>query len=97
MAAAPSWAQDACSRDIKVGRVNICPGFGFDTRFNDNIFLEANRGFVNGSFEGNTEDVIFTNRPELTLRLPRERGGLKGNRGRLAARATWLISGESQG
>jgi len=44
--------------DIRIGRFEIHPGAGLAYRFNDNIFLNADQSFSNGSFESTTSDSI---------------------------------------
>ncbi len=46
--------------DIRVGRFNIHPGAKVSYKYDDNIFLEADQSFSNGTFESPTSDSIYT-------------------------------------
>lgn len=52
---------------IKVGRVEIHPGFAVELEYDDNIFLEADKTFADGTFEGKSEDVIITLIPSIDI------------------------------
>lgn len=45
--------------DIRVGRFEIYPSAGISYSYDDNIFLEADQNFSDGSFESPTSDSIY--------------------------------------
>lgn len=46
--------------DIHLGRFEIHPSVGVSYKYDDNIFLEADQSFADGSFESPTSDSIYT-------------------------------------
>jgi len=64
--------------DFRVGRILLHPGFAFETRYDSNILNEADQSFANGSFEGRTDDFIFTNKPSMGIALERAPGEVFG-------------------
>jgi putative beta-barrel porin BBP2 len=64
--------------DMRVGRVQLHPGFAFETRYDSNILNEADQRFDNGNFEGRTGDLIFTNIPSMGIALDRAPGEVFG-------------------
>ncbi|MFQ5444279.1 MAG: outer membrane beta-barrel protein [Nitrospinales bacterium] len=63
---------------IKVGRVEIHPGFTVELEYDDNIFLEADQTFANGTSEGKSEDVIITLIPSIDIQRARGLGEFFG-------------------
>ena len=59
---------------IKWGRMEIHPGLAFETKYNDNIFLDADKTFVDGTSETTEEDFIFTTALSLTIEQKRQKG-----------------------
>lgn len=74
----PQGGKDVETGNIQIGRVKVHPGFAFETRYEDNVFLEADQTFANGTSEGRTDDFIFINQPYLGLKLDRLEGELFG-------------------
>jgi hypothetical protein len=66
----PSLAQDG----IKMGRVTIHPSVSFSAKYNDNVFLSADKVFANGRQEVAQSDYIFTINPSLAIGQTREKG-----------------------
>ncbi len=64
--------------NIKLGRVAIHPGFGIKSRFNSNLFLEADSSFADGTSESRSEDFSWVHSPLLNIEKTRERGELFG-------------------
>lgn len=54
--------------DIKIGRFEIQPGASMTYKYDDNIFLEADEGFSNGSFESPTSDSVAILKGSLLAR-----------------------------
>jgi len=71
---APAGGDDLDFGPIRFGRVEVHPGLALETHYLDNVFLEANKQFVNGSTEGKTEDVVFTIVPSVEIELERGAG-----------------------
>ncbi len=59
---------------FKWGRMEIHPGVAFEAKYNDNVFLDAHKTFVNGTREFPREDFIFTTSPSLTIEQKRQKG-----------------------
>jgi len=59
---------------FKWGRMEIHPGVAFEAKYNDNVFLNAHKTFVNGTREFPREDFIFTTSPSLTIEQKRQKG-----------------------
>ncbi len=74
----PSWAWGFEPGNIRLGRVEIHPGYSLQSRFDDNIFLEADDKFADGTSEGRSEDTIITNIPTMNFLLDRKPGDLFG-------------------
>jgi hypothetical protein len=53
------------------GRIKFHPGVSLETKYNDNIFLEADKSFVGGGQETARDDFIYTTSP--SLRIEREK------------------------
>ena len=71
-----SYAQEG---SFKLGRVEFHPAFKMDYKYDDNIFLETDSSFPDGSDdERPTEDQIFTPTASLSIEKPREKGELMG-------------------
>ncbi len=64
--------------NIKLGRVSIHPGLGVKSRYNSNLFLQADDSFADGTSEGRSEDFSWLNIPFLNITKDRERGELFG-------------------
>lgn len=64
--------------NIRYGRIEIHPSFGFETKYNDNVFLEADQAFFNGTQEGASDDMIFSNTPGVAFKLDRQKGDFFG-------------------
>jgi hypothetical protein len=56
---------------IRFGRIEVHPGLGFETRYTDNVFLNANS-------EGKVEDTVYTIIPSVDIELERGAGELFG-------------------
>ncbi len=74
----PKGKKDSDPRKFRLGRVQLHPGFAFESKYDDNVFLTANKSFSNGTSEGKEEDFIFTNKPSLGLELERTPGEIFG-------------------
>ena len=46
--------------DIRIGRFEVHPGAGISYKYDDNIFLEADQTFSNGTLQSPTSDSIYT-------------------------------------
>ena len=63
-----AWAE------IKWGRIEVHPGLALTAKYNDNVFLEADKVFDDGTSEGREEDLILSESPSLQL-IRRKEGG----------------------
>lgn len=59
---------------FKWGRADVHPGVSFETRYDDNVFLNAHKIFANGTREFPEEDFIFTVSPFLVIEQKRLKG-----------------------
>lgn len=64
--------------NIQYGRIEIHPGLSFGVQYNDNIFREADKTFVNNTSEGRSGDFIIVTSPSISFRKNRENGELFG-------------------
>lgn len=65
--------------DMRVGRVKLHPGFAFESRYESNIFEEADQSSPAGTIpEGRTDDFIFTLKPSMRVELERAAGEIFG-------------------
>ena len=74
----PKRKLDVDPRKFRLGRVQLHPGFAIESKYDDNILLQADKTFADGTSEGKEEDFIFTNKPSLGLDLERTRGEMFG-------------------
>ncbi len=63
---------------IRIGRVEIHPGLALESRYDSNVFQEANKTFENGTSEDKDDDFIFTISPSIGINLERGKGELLG-------------------
>lgn len=63
--------------DMRVGRVKLHPGLAFESRYESNIFEEADRDFQTKT-EDPTDDFIFTIKPSMGIALDRAPGEVFG-------------------
>ena len=61
-----------------LGRLKIVPGVGFETLYNDNVFLEAHQNFATGGSEGRGQDTVLTSIVFLNAQIKREPGEALG-------------------
>jgi hypothetical protein len=59
---------------FKLGRAEVHPGVSLEAKYDDNVFLDADKLFQNGTFEVAQEDYIFTFSPTLTIEQKRLKG-----------------------
>ena len=59
---------------FKWGRMEIHPGVAFEAKYDDNIFLDADKTFVDGTSETAEEDFIFITALSLTIEQKRQKG-----------------------
>jgi hypothetical protein len=59
---------------FKLGRAEVHPGVSVEAKYDDNVFLDADKRFQNGTFEVAQEDYIFTFSPTLTIEQKRLKG-----------------------
>ena len=59
---------------FKWKRMEIHPALSFQMNYNSNIFLNADKVFVDGTSEVAQEDFIFTTSPSLTIEQKRQKG-----------------------
>jgi len=64
--------------DMRVGRIQLRPGFAFESRYDSNILNQADKQFVVSGFEDRTDDFIFTNKPSMGIALERAPGEVFG-------------------
>ena len=62
---------------MRIGRVEFHPGFSFESRYESNIFDDADRTFQTLA-ESPTDDFVFTNKPSMGIELKRAPGELFG-------------------
>lgn len=60
--------------NIRFGRFRVTPGLELSQRYNDNIFLEADKRFADGTREGKSEDLIGVISPYIKVTRKREAG-----------------------
>lgn len=53
--------------DIRIGRFEVHPGAGISYKYDDNIFLEADQNFSNGTLQSPTSDSIYTLKGNLGI------------------------------
>ena len=53
--------------DIRIGRFEIHPGAAITYEYDDNIFLEADQTFSNGTLQSPTSDSIYTLKGNLGI------------------------------
>lgn len=63
---------------FKWGRMEIHPGVAFETKYNDNIFLDNDKTFADGTSESSQADFIFTTGLSLVIEQKRHRGDYFG-------------------
>lgn len=59
---------------FKLGRAEVHPGVSLEAKYDDNVFLNADKIFQNGTFEVAQEDYIITISPTLTIEQKRQKG-----------------------
>jgi hypothetical protein len=64
--------------DIRIGRFEVHPGAGISYKYDDNIFLEADQTFLNGSLQSPTSDSIYTLKGNLGIIKELEAGDTWG-------------------
>jgi putative beta-barrel porin BBP2 len=65
--------------NMRVGRIQLHPGFAFESKYDSNIFNEADKSFsVATTPEGRTDDFVFTNKPSMGITLDRAPGEVLG-------------------
>ena len=67
----PKSKEDSDPRKFRLGRVQLHPGFAFESKYDDNIFLRADS-------KDKDENFIFTNKPSLGVELERTPGEIFG-------------------
>ena len=77
------WGELTVPREMKHKgfnwrRMHIHPGLGLGFKYNDNVFLEADKRFTDGSSEGAASDMIYTISPGLVIEQPKEVGDYFG-------------------
>ncbi len=84
--------------DMRVGRVKLHPGVAFESRYESNIFEEADQSTPPGTIpEGRTDDFIFTLKPSMRVELERAAGEIFGFYADYLGRdENYLGEGESQ-
>jgi hypothetical protein len=70
--------ENPTARKLSLGRVQLHPAFSFESTYNDNIFLLANKVLASGPPEGKEGDFIFVNKPSLGMELKRIPGEIFG-------------------
>ncbi|MFQ5674110.1 MAG: outer membrane beta-barrel protein [Nitrospinales bacterium] len=64
--------------NIRFGRIEIHPAIKVEGRLNDNIFLEADKKFDDGTSEGVSEDFIRDVKPSVKFQKVRRKGEFLG-------------------
>jgi hypothetical protein len=64
--------------DIRIGRFEVHPGAGVSYKYDDNIFLEADQTFSNGTLQSPTSDSIYTLKGNLGITKELEAGDTWG-------------------
>jgi len=64
--------------DIRIGRFEIHPGAAITYEYDDNIFLETDQTFSNGTLQSPTSDSIFTLKGNLGITKELEAGDVWG-------------------
>jgi hypothetical protein len=65
--------------NMRVGRVQLHPGFAFESKYDSNILNEADKSFsVSPTPEGRTDDFVFINKPSMGIVLDRAPGEVFG-------------------
>lgn len=70
--------ENPTARKLSLGRVQLHPAFSFESRYNDNVFLLADKVLAVGPPEGKQGDFIFVNKPSLGMELKRTPGEVFG-------------------
>ncbi|MFQ5716367.1 MAG: outer membrane beta-barrel protein, partial [Nitrospinales bacterium] len=68
------------SRGARFGRIEVHPAIRVEGRLNDNIFLEADKKFDDGTSEGVSEDFVRDVKPALIVQKVRKKGEVFGFR-----------------
>jgi hypothetical protein len=66
------------SAEFQWGRLKIHPGLALTTKYNDNVFLEADKTFNDGTQEGRQADLILMTSPSLRLIQKKKKGDFFG-------------------
>lgn len=74
----PKTSTDADPRKFLLGRLQLHPGYAIESKYDSNVFLQADKVFADGTSEGREDDFIFINRPSMGLELERLPGEVFG-------------------